>query len=175
MSIYLPLYFSVQKNDFYKFFALTFISTVLIPLIYFLLKRRKGEIINRDAVIKEERNDVYLFSIFIFSFAYVISVLIQAPIFIQIYLLNFTLSTMGVFFINKRFKISIHSMTSAGTSALLIFINPLLSFVFLVITLIVMWSRVTLKVHSIREVVYGMIYGFCVTLIVTIVVLNYAT
>ncbi|MEM3373506.1 MAG: phosphatase PAP2 family protein [Candidatus Anstonellales archaeon] len=175
MSFYLSFHFVSSKSNFLKYFALLFSSTVLIPLIYFLIKRKRGEIINRDAVIKEERNDVYLFSIFIFSFAYIISVLIQSPIFIEIYLLNFTLSTIGVLFINKKFKISIHSMTSAGTSAFLILIDPMLSLVIFIITLIIMWSRVTLGVHSLKEVMYGMIYGFCVTLFVIILVLSYAT
>lgn len=174
MSFYLPLNFSDDKISFLKFFCLIFASTVLIPLLYFLFKRNKGEIINRDAVIKEQRNDVYLFSIVIFSFAYVITVISGFPIFIQIYQLNFLISTIGVYFINKKMKISIHSMSAAGNSAFLIFINPLLSFISIIITFIIMWSRVTLRVHSIREVVYGMIYGFCVTLFVTIMVLKYA-
>lgn len=175
ISIYFSLIFTNDEIAFLKFFALTFLSTVLLPLIYFLYKRRRGEIINRDAVIKEERNDVYIFSIMIFSFAYVIAVFIHAPIFIQIYLLNFTISTIGVYFINKKFKISVHSMSASGTSAILLFINPILSAIFFLITLFIMWSRTVLRVHTIKEVIYGMIYGFCVTLFVTILVLRYAS
>lgn len=174
MSLYLPSNFSIDKSEFLKYFSLIFLSTVFIPLLYFLYKRKQGKIINRDAVIKEERNDVYLMSILIFSLAYIVSVVARFPVFIQIYLLNFSLSTIGVYFINKKIKISIHSMTAAGTAAFLILLNPLLSVLFFVITLVIMWSRVTLGVHSIREVIYGMIYGFCVTLFVTMMVLKYA-
>lgn len=175
ISIYFSLIFTNDEVAFLKFFALTFLSTVLLPLIYFLYKRKRGEIINRDAVIKEERNDVYIFSIMIFSFAYVIAVFINAPIFIQIYLLNFTISTIGVYFINKKFKISVHSMSASGTSAILIFISPILSAIIFLITILIMWSRTVLKVHTTKEVIYGMIYGFCVTLFVTILVLSYAS
>lgn len=175
ISIYFSLIFTNDEVAFLKFFALTFLSTVLLPLIYFLYKRKRGEIINRDAVIKEERNDVYIFSIMIFSFAYVIAVFIHAPIFIQIYLLNFTISTIGVYFINKKFKISVHSISASGTSAILIFISPILSAIIFLITILIMWSRTVLKVHTTKEVIYGMIYGFCVTLFVTILVLSYAS
>lgn len=175
ISIYFSLIFTNDEVAFLKFFALTFLSTVLLPLIYFLYKRKRGEIINRDAVIKEERNDVYIFSIMIFSFAYVIAVFINAPIFIQIYLLNFTISTIGVYFINKKFKISVHSISASGTSAILIFISPILSTIIFLITILIMWSRTVLKVHTTKEVIYGMIYGFCVTLFVTILVLSYAS
>lgn len=175
ISFYFSLIFSDIDKSFSEIFLLTFLSTVLIPLIYFLHKRRKGEIINRDAVIKEQRNDVYLFSVFVFSVAYVISVVGHFPILVQIYLFNFTISTIGVYFINKKFKISIHSMSASGTATILIFVNPALSVLFFVLTIIIMWSRVTLKVHTLKEVIYGMVYGICVTLFVTILVLSYAS
>lgn len=175
MSLYLPVNFSIDKSDLLKYFSLTFLSTVFIPLLYFLYKRKQGKIINRDAVIKEERNDVYLISMVIFSLAYIISVINRFPLFIQIYLLNFSVSTIGVYFINKKIKISIHSMTAAGTATFLIFLNPVLSTLFFIFTIFIMWSRVALGVHSVREVIFGMIYGFCVTLFVTMMVLEYAT
>lgn len=152
-----------------------FLSTVLLPIIFFVYKRRKGEIINRDAVIKEERTDVYTFGLILFALAYIIVVLLQSVIFIQIYFLNYSLSTFGVLLINKKFKISIHSMTPAGMTALLLFIDPILATFVFIIKIAVMWSRLELKVHTIQEVLAGMIYGFSVTLIVTIMVLRYAT
>jgi len=152
-----------------------FLSTVFLPILFFIYKWKKGEIINRDAVIKEERTDVYRFGVILFSISYIIVVLLNSDIFIQIYFLNYSLSTFGVLIINKNFKISVHSMTSAGTSALLLFINPILATLVLIISMAVMWSRLELEVHTFKEVLSGMIYGFCVTLIITIVVLSYAT
>jgi membrane-associated phospholipid phosphatase len=152
-----------------------FLSTVLLPVIFFIYKRRKGKIINRDAVIKEERTDVYRFGIILFVISYILVVLFRSHIFIQIYFLNYSLSTFGVLMINKKFKISIHSMTPAGMSALLLFIDPLLATFVLLIMIVVMWSRLELKVHTLKEVIAGMIYGFCLTLIITILVLSYAT
>ncbi|MCX8056366.1 MAG: hypothetical protein N3F03_01995 [Ignavibacteria bacterium] len=175
MSFYIPFVSTKTQSDFWRLFLLLFLSTVLIPLIYFIYKRKRGEIINRDAEIKEERNDVYQFTILVFSVAYVVAVLIQSPIFVQIYLLNFTISTIGVFFINRKIKISIHTISAAGTSAFLLFLDPIFSIITLLITILIMWSRVTLKVHTLKEVFYGLIYGICVTLIITILVLSYAT
>lgn len=154
---------------------LVFIPTVFLPVIYFSIKRQKGEIINRDAVIKEQRNNIYNFSLIVFSIGYTLSVLINAHLFVQIFLLNYAISVFGVSIINKKFKISIHSLTAAGTGAFLIFINPNLSVLIQIITVIIMWSRVRLGVHTLAEVISGMIYGFSLTLIVTTMVLNYAT
>ncbi|MGB9664654.1 MAG: phosphatase PAP2 family protein [Ignavibacteria bacterium] len=126
-------------------------------------------------MIKEERTDVYRFGLILFASAYIIVVLLQSHIFIQIYFLNYALSTFGVLLINKKFKISVHSMTPAGMSALLLFINPILATFVFVIMIAVMWSRLELKVHTVKEVLAGMIYGFCLTLIVIVMVLTYAT
>ncbi len=175
MSLYLPIKFSTYSNEILINFLIMFLSTVLLPVIFFIYKRRKGKIINRDAVIKEERTDVYRFGIILFVISYILVVLFRSHIFIQIYFLNYSLSTFGVLMINKKFKISIHSMTPAGMSALLLFIDPLLATFVLLIMIVVMWSRLELKVHTLKEVIAGMIYGFCLTLIITILVLSYAT
>jgi len=175
MSIYLPINFAKDKSEFLTIFLLMSFSTVFLPIIFFIYKRKKGEIINRDAVIKEERTDVYRFGILLFSISYILSVLLNLNIFVQIYFLNYSISTFGVLLINKKFKISIHSMTPAGTAMLLLFINPIIATIILLIMIAVMWSRLELKVHTTKEVLSGMIYGFCVTLFVTIMVLSYAT
>ncbi len=175
MSFYLSYNLTDNSTKFWENFFLTLVSTVLLPLVYFLKQYKKGKIINRDAVVKEERTDVYRFTLIIFSIAYSISLWIHSPVFIQIYLLNLVLSTAGVYFINKKFKISIHSMTSAGTATLLFFIEPYLAFLVLILTFVIMWSRWELKVHTLDEVIAGMIYGFSVTLIIIISVLTYAT
>lgn len=146
-----------------------------MPVIYFSYKREKGEIINRDAVIKEQRNNIYYFNLMVFTVGYILSILLTAHILVQIFLLNYTLSVFGVSIINKKFKISIHSITAAGTGAFLIFIDPYFSILVLIITILIMWSRVRLGVHTLAEVISGMIYGFSLTLIVTAMVLNYAT
>lgn len=175
MSLYLPIKFSTDQNEFLMNFFFMFLSTVLLPIVFFIYKRKRGEIINRDAVIKEERTDVYRFALILFSVSYVLVVLLRSDIFIQIYFLNYSLSTFGVLLINKKFKISIHSMTPAGMAALILFIDPLLATFVLLILIAVMWSRLELRVHTLKEVLAGMIYGFCLTLIVTISVLSYAT
>jgi len=175
LSLYLAIIFSENKNDFLTNFLPMFLSTVFLPIVFFIYKRKKGEIINRDAVIKEERTDVYRFGIVLFSASYVLSVLLNLNIFIQIYFLNYSISTFGVLLINKKFKISIHAMTPAGISVFLLFINPIIATFVFIIMIAVMWSRLELGVHTMKEVLSGMIYGFCVTLIVTIMVLSYAT
>lgn len=175
ISFYLSINFSSNFNQFIVNFLLVYISTVFIPVIYFSYKTGKGEIINRDAVIKEQRNNIYHFSLIVFTIGYILSVLLNAHILVQIFLLNYTLSVFGVSIINKKFKISIHSLTAAGTGAFLIFINPFFSILVLIITILIMWSRIRLGVHTLAEVISGMIYGFSLTLIITAMVLSYAT
>lgn len=175
MSIYLPLKFSHNSKEFLINFLILFLTSVLIPILFFIFLRRRGEIINRDAVIKEERTPLYFMVIPLYSLGYVITAVLNSNIFIQIYFLIYVFSTVGVIFINRNFKISIHSMTPAGTSALLLFINPYLSMVILCLTFLIMWSRLKLGVHTLQEVISGMLYGFCLTFLITILVLKYAT
>ncbi|MCZ7612833.1 MAG: phosphatase PAP2 family protein [Ignavibacteriaceae bacterium] len=65
--------------------------------------------------------------------------------------------------INKHWKISAHAMGSAGPLAAITFcLGPQMLF-FSFITFLVGWSRVQLKVHTIAQVIGGILFAFIST------------
>jgi membrane-associated phospholipid phosphatase len=69
-------------------------------------------------------------------------------------------NTFLVILINKYLKISIHAMGVSGPLALFLFLVGIKAFVFLPILFAVGWSRIKLRVHSLIEVIAGVIFGF---------------
>lgn len=178
ISFILVLYFSINYSysiteGFLNFFIL-FTAVVFLPIIFFIYQRKMGRIINNDAVIKEERTNVYLFSLSVFTITYIILILLKTAFMFRIFILVYILSTGGVFLINKNFKISVHTLTAAGASAFFYFSSFILMMIFLILTLLIMWSRVKLNVHTKTEVVAGFLYGFFLTFLIINGALFYA-
>lgn len=178
ISFILVLYFSINYSNstiegFLNFFIL-FTVVVLLPIIFFIYQRNMGRITNNDAVIKEERTNVYLFSLSIFVITYIILILLKSALMFRIFILVYILNTGGVFLINKNFKISVHTLTAAGASAFFYFSSLTLMIIFLILTLLIMWSRVKLNVHTKTEVVAGFLYGFFLTFLIINGALLYA-
>ncbi len=75
--------------------------------------------------------------------------------------------------INKYWKISVHAMGSAGALAAAVFIWGPLSFLFIILVMLVGWSRIQLKCHSISQVMAGSVLGFVSTFIQMYLIINY--
>ncbi len=70
-------------------------------------------------------------------------------------------NTFITIIINKYWKISAHAMGAAGPFAAIIFSFGWIGFVMLPIVLLVGWSRIELKCHTLAQVVAGIILAFC--------------
>lgn len=71
-------------------------------------------------------------------------------------------NTLIVFFINLKWKISVHAMGVAGPAIALMFFTPLGFFLGL-LTPLVMWSRISLKKHTRNQVLAGSVLGYVLT------------
>lgn len=170
ISFILVLYFSINYSnsiiEVFLNFIILFTAVVFLPIIFFIYQRKMGIIINNDAVIKEERTNVYLFALSVFTITYIILIVLETAFMFRVFILVYILSTGGVFLINKNFKISVHTITAAGASAFFYFSSLTLMIIFLILTLLIMWSRVKLNVHTKAEVVAGFLYGFFLTFLI---------
>lgn len=170
ISFILVLYFSINYSnsitEVFLNFIILFTAVVFLPIIFFIYQRKMGIIINNDAVIKEERTNVYLFALSVFTITYIILIVLKTAFMFRVFILVYILSTGGVFLINKNFKISVHTITAAGASAFFYFSSLTLMIIFLILTLLIMWSRVKLNVHTKAEVVAGFLYGFFLTFLI---------
>ena len=82
-------------------------------------------------------------------------------------------NTLITIIINKNWKISAHTMGAAGPLAALTFLFGTIALVFLVVVVLVGWSRIQLKCHSIGEVIAGGIFAFISTYIQIYLIVSY--
>lgn len=130
-----------------------------LQLISFFYFYRKGMISDVDAKIKNERNFPYIVSILIFTFGLIVLLVIGVNKLAIAFWFCYISNMFLVILINRYFKISIHMMGAASPIAFFIFLNGL-NAIMLLLLLLIGWSRVKLKVHSLTEVTAGTLIGF---------------
>lgn len=69
-------------------------------------------------------------------------------------------NTLITIFINNYWKISAHAMGASGPFSAMVFSFGLIGFIMLPIVLLVGWSRIKLKCHSLSQVVIGVLLAF---------------
>jgi len=145
--------------------TISFIFGFLLPVLLFFYFRHKKKISNNDATKKEERQFPYLFSTFFAVFAVISLFFIHSDLIIILSYATYVINTVLLIIINKYWKISAHAIGVASPWAIILYTNFSLFPVFILILLVVGWSRIKLKVHSLLQVIAGSIFGFCFTFI----------
>ncbi|MGB5848762.1 MAG: hypothetical protein WBH40_09760 [Ignavibacteriaceae bacterium] len=75
--------------------------------------------------------------------------------------------------INKKWKISAHTMGASGPIAAVTFIFGPIALMFLVISVLVGWSRIQLKCHSFGQAMAGGIFAFISTFVQIYLIVTY--
>lgn len=168
MNAYFASSINFQGKLYILFFL--FISTAFFPAISTFILYKRKLISSYHLEKREDRNIPYILTIiFYYATYYMLHSLSNnglSAIFFLIMLAT-TLLIIIVFFINLKFKISIHCMSIGALSGILIgisyrfqtdiLISILLSFL---ISGFVGYSRLTLNAHRPSEVYFGYLLGF---------------
>lgn len=130
--------------------------------ILFVVFWSKFKQIDRDYTDKDTRHLPFIFVIIIYIIGSIILWLLDAnPLTITL-MFCYGTNTLIVFFINLKWKISVHAMGVTGPTTALMFFNPL-GFLMGFLTPLVMWSRVILNKHSPNQVLAGAVLGYILT------------
>ena len=139
---------------------LSFTIVVLPSLVFILVRVRQGRYKDIDVSVREDRYLLYGLAGLCFILLIVLLALLQAPAIVQrtlqAALLAFAVSALVNRFVNK---LSLHSLAMAGCSTVLLFVSPLVSVAFSIITLFVGWARLHLTRHTLAEVLGGWVIG----------------
>ncbi len=135
------------------------------PIVLFLYYRNKGKIIDLDASIKEERTVPMSVSVIFFIVGLLLLITFNINIVSIAFWFCYISNTLIAIIINKNWKISAHTMGAAGPLAASFFLFGPVTLVFLVIVVLVGWSRIQLKCHSFSQVMAGGIFAFISTYI----------
>ena len=142
----------------------------IAPIILFFKFRKRGLIIDLDASIKEERTLPMAISISFFFIGIIILLLFKINIVSIAFWFCYISNTLITIFINKLWKISAHTMGAAGPLAALLVVFGPIALLFMLITILVGWSRIRLKCHSISQVLAGGVMAFISTYLQIIII-----
>lgn len=132
-------------------------------IILFLTLRKKGKIIDLDASIKDERTFPFFISAGIYLSGLIILIMFKVNIIITAFWFCYISNTLITILINKHWKISVHSMGAAGALAAVTYVFGLATLLFIPVVILVGWSRVQLKCHTVAQVIGGILFAFAST------------
>ncbi len=169
----LAFHLETESTQRYITIFVALIFGFISPIVLFLYYRKKGKIIDLDASIKEERTFPMSISVIFFIVGLVVLIAFNVNIVSIAFWFCYISNTLITIIINKNWKISAHTMGAAGPLAALTFLFGTIALVFLVVVVLVGWSRMQLKCHSIGEVIAGGIFAFISTYIQIYLIVSY--
>jgi membrane-associated phospholipid phosphatase len=140
-----------------------FIFGFSAQIILFVIFRKRGKIVDLDASVKEERTTPFLISVGFYTIGLIILIIFNVHIFSIAFWFCYISNTLVTIFINRHWKISAHAMGAAGPLAAAVYLFGLAALLFAVIVILVGWSRIQLKMHSLVQVIAGTVLGFIST------------
>jgi membrane-associated phospholipid phosphatase len=176
-TILLFIYFAIVLEQ-YQLNKIILISVALtfgfaFHIIFFFYLRRKGALVDSDASIKEERSLPYLVAILFYILGFIILIYYGINTISIACWFCYISNTIGIFIINRKWKISAHTMGAAGPLAAITYVLGPVGLIFTIILLLISWARVKLKVHSIGQVIAGGMFGFVSTFLQMYLIIHY--
>lgn len=141
-------------------FLVALVFGFLAPITMFVIMRKRNMISDNDAMIKDQRTIPYFIAIIFYAIGLLIMILTKVSIISIAFWFCYISNTIITILINKYWKISAHSMGASGAAAALFFVVGWSSFVAVIITILVGWSRIELKCHTLQQVIAGIVLAF---------------
>ncbi|WP_455645428.1 hypothetical protein [Methanosphaera sp.] len=139
--------------------TISFIITTIVPLLVmsFWIKY-KG--VDKDFTDRKERGKPLLITVVFYFIGTYLLWLIGANLLSCALMLCFGINALIIVLINIKWKISIHVIGLAGPIVALLFASQY-GWVFGLLIPIVIWSRLTLRKHTLSQLIGGLLYAFC--------------
>jgi membrane-associated phospholipid phosphatase len=146
----------------YAFIALFFLS--IGPLIYVVIGVRTGKLSDLDISRRSERAGPFLFGIISTSIGLLVLSLVLGPKDLQTALILTTISAVILMVTTLWWKISIHASTMAGAATMLTVLYGMALLPLFLLLVLVSWSRVVLRRHTVAQVVAGSLLSIVLSL-----------
>ncbi len=172
LFLYLGYYFEGETSKRIIVILIAIIFGFVLPVSLFFYLRHKNKISNEDATNKEERQIPYLFSTLFAIIAMLVLLYFDTSTISILAWLSYVINTIILITINKYWKISAHAIGIASPWAIILYTNFSLFPIFVIILLLVGWSRIKLNVHTLPQVISGSLLGYFFTLSEIIIGLN---
>jgi membrane-associated phospholipid phosphatase len=169
-TISLPLVFLVafyQARDQLAAFVYACITLFFLsvgPLIYTLIGVRLGKLSDMDVSRRSERAGPFLFSIVSVAIGWLVLMLTQGPKNLQTLLIITAVNGTIMMITTLRWKISIHASSMGGAATILTALYGAVMLPAFLLLVLVSWSRVALRRHTIAQVVAGALASIAISL-----------
>jgi membrane-associated phospholipid phosphatase len=154
------IYFEEDLSDSFTLLIITTLFGFILPITMFLILRKKNLVSDQDALIKEQRNVPFIVATLIYMCGLFFLIYFKVSLISIAFWFCFISNTIITILINKYWKISVHSMGASGAFAALTFAFGYTILPFIVILILVGWSRIKLKCHTLSQVIAGIILAF---------------
>lgn len=156
-------YFSKEESAFLSISLISIAFAAILPLsiVFLWISLRKES--DMDIPKREDRSYPLIIVVMSYLIGTLVLIAFQAPLITVGLMFCYFSNTLVIFFINLRWKISIHSMGVAGPTVALIFSFGYLGAISGLLIPLVMWSRVHLKKHTVSQVIAGALLGLILT------------
>ena len=136
------------------------------PLIYILIAIRMGKISDIDVSRRAERAGPFLFCISSALAGWLVLIISQGPKDLQTVLIITGLSGIVMMVTTLWWKISIHASSMGGAATMLTALYGAVMLPAFLLLILVSWSRVVLRRHTVLQVVAGSLVSIALTLLV---------
>ncbi len=150
-----------EKALFYAGITLLFAS--LGPLIYIIIGVRLGKLSDIDVSRRSQRSGPFLFGLISVTLGLFILLALHGPKVLTTLLIITIVSGLCMMFITIWWKISIHASSLAGAATILTGLYGALMLPAFILLVLVCWSRVVLRRHTIAQVIAGSLLSITLT------------
>lgn len=167
VAISLPFVFlvacSTNEPNTLLFAVLTLFFLSVGPLIYILIGMRLGTFTDIDVSVRSQRTGPFLFGILSSLIGLFALTMTNGPRNLESVLLITAISSTVLLLITFWWKISMHASALAGAVTMLSMLNGIVMLPAFLLVILVSWSRVVLRRHTIAQVIIGSFTGIALT------------
>lgn len=131
------------------------ILQVIPPTVFFCIRLRQGAYSDEDVSVRQQRNELYFFSLLTLITGLGVLWWLQAPLPFLALLCSALLLAMLGWAINYVWKISVHASSAASCAAIGLMYDQSLGLFLGICALLVGWSRVRTRNHTPLQVLAG--------------------
>lgn len=148
----------------YALITLFFLS--IGPFIYILIAVHLGKISDVDVSRRTERAGPFLFGISSVLAGWLVLIILQGPRDLQTLLIITAVSGIVMMVTTLWWKISIHASSLGGAATMLTAFYGAIMLPAFLLLILVSWSRVVLRRHTVLQVVAGSLVSIALTLLI---------
>lgn len=148
--------------------TVTIVTMMVVPtLAYVWYQVRKGKITDLHVRVRSERHKVYAVAMISLLSVLVVLWYFDGPIELLALFISVLVDNAISFIINTRWKISLHAAGMGGANVVMyLLLGSVAGFIWLVLSLLVMWSRVETHSHTTLQTIAGYLLAALVALVV---------